>query len=123
MRLFHVVALSALFLSATCLADNRENDGRHPLPTPMMRTVNPETLKAGDIATVSGEFLNISRLAEVYITNGTVDTKVEVVEQKEKTLKFKVPAKIAPGRYNLMVLLSDEEPTLVEEPARFTVVE
>jgi hypothetical protein len=74
--------------------------------------------------TVSGENLDRSRVSELYMTNGTVDLKVQIVEQTATTIKFTVPQKAAPGRYNLMILLvSDPPKLLVEEAARLTVVE
>lgn len=90
-------------------------------PTPMMRTVTPETVKAGEVATVSGEFLDKSRVADLFLTNDQGDIKVQILEQSASEIKFKVPAKVAPGRYKLLVLLADIEPKLIEEPARLTV--
>jgi hypothetical protein len=57
------------------------------------------------------------------LTNTTGDVKVQVVEQTSVAIKFKLPEKVAPGRYNLLVLLVDEPERLIEEPARLTVVE
>jgi hypothetical protein len=88
-----------------------------------MRSVNPESVKAGEVATVAGEYLDKSRVKELYLTNTTGDVKVQVVEQTSVAIKFKLPEKVAPGRYNLLVLLVDEPERLIEEPARLTVVE
>jgi hypothetical protein len=121
MRLFKLFEFVVIFLFALTLVSAGSTDDRGFLPTPVMRAVNPGTVKAGEVATVSGEYLDKSRVAEVYLTNGTVDAKVEIVEQTETAIKFKVPAKLAPGRYNLMVLVADEPPKLIEEPARVTV--
>jgi hypothetical protein len=121
MRLFKLFGFVVIFLLALSLASAGATDDRGFLPTPVMRVVNPDTVKAGEVATVSGEYLDKSRVAEVYLTNGTVDAKVEIVEQTETAIKFKVPTKLAPGRYNLMVLVADEPPKLIEEPARVTV--
>src|SRR5437879_1006342 len=122
MRTFHVVVFVFIFLFAMQSASwSATTEDRQPLPTPVMRTVNPETVKAGAVATVSGEYLDKSRVSEVYLTDGTVDVKVEIVEQASGSLKFRVPEKTAAGRYNLMVLLTDEVPKLIEEPARLKV--
>lgn len=121
MRIFHLLVFTFIFLFAVQPASPGAIDNRQPLPTPVMRTVNPETVKAGETATVSGEYLDKSRVAEVYLTDGKIDVKVEIVEQASGALKFRVPEKIAPGHYNLMVLLADEVPKLIEEPARLTV--
>jgi len=42
------------------------------------------------VATVSGEFLDKSPVAEVYLTDGKVEVKVEIVEQAFGALKFRV---------------------------------
>ena len=122
MRLLNLLVLTIMFLSARVGASAEIKDV-NPLPTPLMRTASPEDVKAGATVTVAGDYLDKSRVAEVYLTNGKVDVKVDVIEQARTELKFKVPEKIAVGRYNLMVLMVGEEPKLIEEPARLTVVE
>jgi len=90
-------------------------------PTPIMRAVQPETLKAGESATVTGEYLDKSRVAQLYLTNAQGDIKVEILEQSASAIKFRIPSKVPAARYNLLVLLADIEPKLVEEPTRITV--
>ena len=122
MRFFRLFLFLVLFLVPMKVASSGETaEDQRPLPTPVMRTVTPETVKAGDAATVSGEYLDQSRVAEVYLTDGKTDLKVDILEQKATSLKFRVPAKAASGRYNLMVLLVSAEPKLIEEPARLRV--
>jgi hypothetical protein len=123
MRLFKLFGFVVILLFSLRLTNAGSTESRDVLPTPVMRTVNPDTVKAGDVATVSGEYLDKSRVEEVYLTNGTVDAKVEIVEQTATAIKFKVPEKLAPGRYNLMVLLVSDPPKLIEEPARVTVAQ
>ena len=113
---FVVISLFALQLASAATTENHD-----VLPTPVLRTVNPDTVRAGDIATVSGEYLDKSRVEEVYLTNGTLDVKVQILGQTATAIKFRVPEKLAAGRYNLMVLLVSDPPKLIEEPARVTV--
>jgi len=122
MRLFNILLFLVMLIVPARLATSSENitDG-HVLPTPIMRTVNPETVKAGEVATVTGDYLDRSRVAEVYLTDGNTDVKVEVIEQTIKTIKIRVPAKTAAGRYGLMVLMVSDEPTLIEEPVHVKV--
>jgi len=124
MRALNIVVSIILLLCSVRLAASAAADERNPLPTPIMRSVSPETLKAGEEATVSGEYLDKSRVSELYLTTGSVDLKVRILSQSASEIKFKVPEKAAPGRYSLMVLLTGEDPPkLIEEPTKVTIVE
>jgi hypothetical protein len=94
---------------------------RDPIPTPIMRTVEPRTAKAGDEVTVTGDNLGKDIVSEVYLTDRTNKVKVTVLEQNSTTVKFTVPAKIKPARYWLMVLANFPEPLLIEQPAPITI--
>lgn len=122
MRLIKLFGFVFIFLFAMRLA-SAAKDPSEVLPTPILRSVDPDSIKAGEFATVLGENLDKSRVSELYLTNGTVDAKVHIVEQTSTTIKFKVPEKVVPGRYRMMVLLVGDPPRLIEEPARVTVVE
>jgi len=119
MRILKLAAIALLLLGSVKLAVSAKDP--EVQPTPVMRDVNPETVKAGDMATVSGEYLDKSRVADLFLTNAQGDIKVQILEQSASTIKFKVPAKAAPGRYKMLVLLVDIEPKLIEEPAHVTV--
>ena len=93
---------------------------KDPMPTPLMRTVDPMTAKAGDVVTVTGDNLGKELVLEVYLTDRTNKTKVSVVEQTNDTVKFKVP-NLKAGKYWLMVLANFPEPLLIEEPCRLIV--
>jgi hypothetical protein len=121
MRAFKVVGFILIFLFAFRLASAADVKEPQPLPTPIVRAVDPATVKPGEIATISGDNLDQSRVKEVYLTTGTVDVKVQIVDQSATAIKFKVPAKTAPARYTIMVLLAGDEPRLLEEPVRLTV--
>ena len=90
-------------------------------PTPMMRTVAPDTAKTGDILTVTGENLDKAKVAEVYLTDSKTELKVLIVEQTETTLKVKVPANAKPGRLRLMVLTSGNQPQYLEQPVTVVI--
>ena len=122
MRLFNTLVFMFMLAFSVRLAVTGENGTEsNPAPTPVMRTVNPETVKAGEVAVVSGDYLDKSRVAELFLTDGKADVKVEIVEQQKTELKFRVPAKTQSGRYNLLVLMVATEPMLIEEPARIRV--
>lgn len=88
---------------------------------PRMTGVEPGNGKAGDVLTVSGENLDKAQVAELYLTDGKKDTKVSMTEQTASSIKFKIPAGAAAGRFSLMVLTAGKEPKLIEEPVRITV--
>jgi hypothetical protein len=119
MRIFKLAAVALVLMGSVKLAVSAKDP--EVLHTPVMRTVNPETVKAGETATVVGEYLDKTRVADLFLTNAQGDIKVEILEQSVSAIKFRVPAKAAAGRYNLLVLLVDLEPKLIEEPARLTV--
>jgi len=123
MRLIKLFGFVFVFLFAMRLASAASTDPNSVLPTPVMRTVNPDSVRAGESATVSGEYLDKSRVKELFLTNNSSDIKVQIVEQTPQSIKFKLPEKVAPGRYNMLVLLVSEPERLIEEPARVTVVE
>ena len=88
---------------------------------PRMTTVEPGNGKAGDVLTVAGENLEKSQVAEVYLTDGKNDWKVQVTEQAATALKFKIPSNAKPGRFSIMLLTSGKDPKLIEQPVRVTV--
>ena len=102
-----------LFLAA-CLAAFAQT-------MPRMTTVDPGNGKAGDEITVAGENLAKAQVAKVYLTDGTHDVVVEVTEQADTSIKFKIPAKALPGRFALMLLTTGKEPKLIEQPVKLTV--
>jgi len=90
-------------------------------PMPRMTTVEPGNGKTGDVITVAGENLQKDQVAKVYLTDGKNDVVVEVTEQAPTSIKFKVPAKVTPGRFSLMILTAGKEPKLIEQPVKLTV--
>lgn len=91
------------------------------VPTPLMRTVSPDVVKPGDVVTVAGDYLDKTRVAEVYLTDGKNNTKVEVLEQTASEIKFKVPENAKPARLRLMVLTTGAEPQYLEQPVMVTI--
>lgn len=89
--------------------------------SPSVTTVDPDTGKPGDIVTAKGANLAKANVAEVYLTDDKIDTKLEVVSQTDQEIKFKVP-KLAPGKYHFEVLTANRA-SLIEEPVIFTIPE
>jgi len=92
-------------------------------PMPRMSTVDPGNGKSGDVITVAGENLQKEQVAKVYLTDGKNDTPVEIVEQTATAIKFKIPAKVAPGRLALMVLTAGKDAKLMEQPVKVQIDE
>ena len=116
--LMSVLLLQTVFAAATPVDPKTE-----PMPTPLMRTVDPYTAKAGAEITVTGDNLDQKIVAEVYLSNNGKNVKVEVISQAEKELKFKVPAATKPGGYRIVVLVRSVDPVLIEEPVRVVIEE
>jgi hypothetical protein len=87
---------------------------------PRMSSVDPANGKAGDVIAVTGENLQKAIVAKVYLTDGKTDLVVEVVEQTETAIKFKIPAK-ATGRMALMVLTTGKDAQLIEQPVKVSI--
>jgi hypothetical protein len=112
MRLRRAIGLAATMILAAALARAADEKGG----APYMKSVEPSTAKAGDVVRVAGDFLDKSRVAEVYLSRGSSDLKVEIVEQTADFIRFKVPAGVTPGRYGLTFLTAGPDPKLLEQP-------
>jgi len=86
-----------------------------------MTTVDPDNGKAGDEITVAGENLEKAQVAKVYLTDGKNDTPLDLTEQTATSIKFKIPAKAAAGRFSLMLLTTGKDPKLLEQPVKLTI--
>ena len=120
MRLpFKLLGLIILFLFAAHVASY---GARNELPaaTPFIRTATPDTGMPGEMVLVEGQALDKKHVAQLFLTDGKVDVKLEILEQNEASIRFRLPAKVAPGRYSLMVLTT-EDPKYIEQPVYFTV--
>jgi hypothetical protein len=90
---------------------------------PMMRSVDKDEAMRGDVVAVTGENLGKANIAELYLTNGKDDIKVDIVEQSAASLKFKVGKEIRFGRYSLMILTGGDQPMFIEQPVKLNIVE
>jgi hypothetical protein len=92
--------------------------------SPRITAVEPQNGKAGDVVAITGENLSKEAVAKVYLTDGTNDIQVDVItEQTATTIKFKIPAKVKPGRLALMFLTSGKTGQLMEQPFKITIDE
>jgi len=80
--------LAALIGSAILLAQT---------PTPQIRTVDPMSVKAGEVVTLEGEYLDQSYVSGIILTDDTTDFKAVITEQTATAIKIKVPSSMKPG--------------------------
>jgi hypothetical protein len=86
---------------------------------PRCTSVDPDTGKTGDLISAKGENLDKKSIGDVFLTDGSKDTKVIIAEQSETEIKFKVP-QIKPGRYHLAILTANKA-SIIEQPVVLTV--
>ena len=106
-----VVSLLVAFLAVGAVAQS-----------PRLKSVEPTDGKAGDELVTQGQALDQSHVADLFLTDGTNDHKVKMVEQQAESIRFTVP-KIKPGTYKLMLLTKGASPAYLEQPVACTVVE
>lgn len=88
---------------------------------PFIRTVDPGVAKPGTAVVASGENLSAANVASLMLTKGDKDTTVDLMQQTNTSIKFKLPATLEAGRYSLTVLTTGKEPMLIEQPVYLTV--
>jgi hypothetical protein len=86
---------------------------------PRCTSLDPDTAKVGDVVSVKGENLDKKSSADLYLTDGSKDTKAAISEQSETEIKFKVP-QIKPGRYHLAILTANKA-SIIEQPVVLTI--
>jgi hypothetical protein len=90
---------------------------------PMLRSVDKDEAMRGDVVTADGQNLGKANIAELYLTNGRDDFKVDITEQTATALKFRIGNDITFGRYSLMILTGGEQPMFIEQPVKLSVVQ
>lgn len=106
--------LAALIGSAILLADTA---------TPQIRTVDPLSVKAGDVVTLEGEYLDQTYVSGIILTDGTTDFRATITEQAATSIKIKVPVSLKPGRFGVVVRLKRDATKEIEQPVKVTVEE
>jgi len=91
--------------------------------TPQVRTVDPVSVKAGDVVTLEGEYLDQAYVSGIILTDGTTDFKAAITEQAAAAIKIKVPSSLKPGRFAVVVRLKKDATKEIEQPVKVTVEE
>ena len=58
-----------------------------------LQQVMPTEARLGDVVTVTGVALDARHFKEIYLTNGEVDYRVEILEQSYLAVRLRAPAK------------------------------
>ncbi len=90
-------------------------------PVPMIKAVDPDSVKAGEQLTATGTHLAKASVASLYMIQGEKTIQVSVQSQTEEAIQFKVPADVTKGRFQFMILTTGANPQYLEEPVYFTV--
>jgi hypothetical protein len=88
---------------------------------PTISSVEPASCKVGDVLSIQGEDLGQDTVSELYLTDGTTDLKVRMIEQTSTSIRFRIPPAAKPGRFALMVLTKDKNPKLIELPVKIVI--
>lgn len=117
--LFFAFLLSLQSVFAAAAVDPKNE----PMPTPLMRTVDPYMVKAGAEVVITGENLQSKIVSDVFMSIDDKNIKLEIVTQSEKEIKVRIPADVRPGSWHVVVLVRTVDPLLIEEPVRINVQE
>ena len=110
-----VVLLAAILLAQFAGAALRNSD------VTVLQGVMPTVALPGDVVIVTGFALGPDRLKEIYLTNGEVDYRVEIVEQNDLAVRLRVPAKIPAGQMRFAIVVVSR-PELLEQPVLLKIL-
>lgn len=118
MKFLSAIAVALLLF---CLPARGVDPKETKTRTPLMRTVDPYKVAAGEQVTIAGDNLDKERVAEIYVTDGKENIAVKIIEQDEKKVVVKLPTTLKPGRYAFVVMLPEIPPMFIEEPVKVTI--
>ena len=113
-----LMALALMAMTASMVGAGSRDTG----PTPMIKGVQPDSVKAGDEVTLSGTNLDKNSLAALNLTQGDKTIKVKITSQSGTDVKFTVPTDLPAGRYGVMVLTTGgDDARELDEPVALTI--
>ena len=110
-----IFILGILLVAAASTTTQAYDDTRRISQAIHLREVTPAEGKIGDIVTGYGDNLNAARVKELWFTDGKSDYKVEILEQADHSIRFRIPEWVPAGRWRVMVLSNED--VLLEQPA------
>ena len=87
----------------------------------VLQGVTPGEARPGDLVTVTGAALDASHIKEIYLTDGEVDYRVEILEQSDLAVRLRVPAKIPSGPMRFAIVVVSR-PELLEQPVLLKIL-
>jgi hypothetical protein len=114
MKWSHIVAALLVFLSISLTLAAQDS-------YPNITKVDPDTAKAGAVLSIAGQSLEKEKVAEIYLTDGKTDIKMQIVEQAATALKARVPDPVKTGRFSLMILTTSKPPQYFQLPVKVTI--
>lgn len=117
---FHRIAISAIVLASFALISGSYY--RDPSGRSRVIRLEPDTGRPGDVITAFGGQLDRTRVEELYLTDGECTALVTIVQQNEVSIQFRIPAKLASGRYRVVLLPPGRYSPGVEQQVILTVM-
>lgn len=116
-------AMQVLSLLATAVLSPVSVD-RGLTVRPRVDQVVPPCAKPGVVVTALGVNLDWSRVIDVILTNSDRTALARIVEQREDSIRFRIPHGLAPGQYKIaLVLATGWGSEMVEQSVLFVVLE
>ena len=85
-------------------------------------SLEPTLASPGDELVITGTELASANVDKLYITVGSTDIEVEILEQTAEQMRFRLPADVPHARYNLMLLTAGDTPALLVQPVMCEVL-
>lgn len=87
----------------------------------VLQAVTPTEARPGDVVTVMGAALDASHVKEIYLTDGELDYRLEILEQNNVAVRLRVPAKIPAGQMRFAIVVASR-PELLEQPVLLKIL-
>jgi hypothetical protein len=87
----------------------------------VLQGVMPTKARPGDVVTVTGVAVDDGHVKEIYLTNGEVDYRVEILEQSNLAVRLRVPTKIPAGQMRFAIVVVSR-PELLEQPVLLKIL-
>jgi len=87
----------------------------------VMQGVTPTEARPGDVVTVTGAALDASHVKEIFLTDGELDYRMEILEQNNVAARLRVPPNIPAGQMRFAIVVASRL-ELLEQPVRLKIL-